>query len=300
MRNLFYALIIMWPLTLSLGAQGNKKTESQRADILAAVKDLDSQQPEAERKVLICSVTRGYRHKSIPVGQLAFEVLGKETGAFQVVVSDDLKYFEPEQIKQFDAICFLNTTREIFSPGKKELKSLSEEELKEWKEREKRLKKSLMSHLKSGKGFIGIHSATDTFYEWPEYGKMIGAYFDGHPWSSKTEVQIKIPDESQSHPLVSHLEGENLVFNEEIYQYKEEDIIGGAEVLMKLDPHKNSFKKSKRKDSKYVPVSWTKEHEGARVFYSSLGHNDHIFMNEKVLQHFLSGIQWAIGDLKVK
>jgi len=251
-----------------------------------------------KHKLLVFTTTKGFKHQSIPVGQLTLQLLGEKTGLFETVASNDLENFEPDTIAQFDAICFLNTTGELFSPHTKKKKvKLSKEEEKEWAEKETRLKESLMSFIKSGKGFIGIHSATDSFYEWPEYGEMIGAYFYGHPWRHSESVDIMVPEEAADSPLVAYLNQEHLIFKEEIYEFKESQITGGAEVLLKLDPHKNSFEKAKRPEEKYSPISWVKKHAEGRVFYSSLGHNNEIYHNEKVLQHYLNGILWAFGEL---
>ena len=126
---------------------------------------------------------------------------------------------------------------------------------------------------------------------------MIGAYFLGHPWGSNDMVDIMIPEGAVENPLVAYLNSEHLIFKEEIYEFKKPTITGEAEILLQLDPHKNSFAKSKRPDEKNRPISWTKHHEEGRVFYSSLGHNNDLYFNSKVLQHYLNGIQWATGDL---
>jgi len=189
----------------------------------------------------------------------------------------------------------LSTTGELFSPHSKRQKvELTPEEEQAWAEKAVRLKMNMMAHIKNGKGFIGIHSATDTFYDWPEYGDMIGAYFDGHPWTAKTEVTIKVAEGQENNPLVSYLGDDNLIFQEEIYQYRERNIKGNANVLLQLDPIANDFSKSNSPEDKFIPISWTKQHGEGRVFYSSLGHNQAIFHNTKVLQHYLNGIQWVL------
>lgn len=266
-------------------------------DIIEAIETLNTKKPDKPRKLLIFSLTNGFYHRSIPVGNLAFQLLGEKTGAFEPVVSNDLANFEPEKINEFDAICFLNTTLELFSPHKKIAEKLSEPEKQEWKEREARLKESLMNFIKSGKGFVGIHAATDTFYQWPEYGEMIGGYFDGHPWNAKTKVSISCEAGEENQCCVAHLDGENLEFKEEIYQFKAPYDANKLQVVLRLDPDKNDLSRGKRKDNDY-PVSWIKHHGKGSIFYSSLGHNEHIYTNPKVLQHYLSGIQWAMGDLK--
>lgn len=155
-----------------------------------------------------------------------------------------------------------------------------------------------MNFIKSGKGFIGIHSATDTFYKWPEYGEMLGGYFDGHPWRANTPVSVKVENGQEKHTCCAHLDGKNLEFKEEIYQFKAPYDPKKLHVLLRLDPDKMDLTTGKRKDNDYA-VSWVKMHEKGRVFYCSLGHNHHIYQNPKVLQHYLKGMQWALGDLEV-
>ena len=129
----------------------------RRVEIGKALEALDVKKPTEGRKLLVFSLTRGFKHASIRTGQLMMELMAEKTKAFEVVVSNDLSNFEPDAIKQFDAICFLNTTMEVFSPAKGALAKMNDDEKKKSAETEVRLKKSLMDFIKSGKGFIGIH-----------------------------------------------------------------------------------------------------------------------------------------------
>lgn len=273
--------------------EGAVKQVSQALPQAALVK------PEKARKLLVFSVTNGFRHSSIEIGRKALAMMGEKTGAYEAVVSDDLANFEPEKIGEFDAICFLNTTGSVFAP--KDVNKLPEAEKKAALERAERLKKSFMDHIKGGAGFVGIHSATDTFYDWAEYGEMINGYFSGHPWGSGTPVSIKVEPGQENHPLVAHLEGKNLEFKEEIYQLKDPYDSKAVDMLLRLDTEKSpmDLKGINRKDKDFG-VSWIRDWGKGRVFYCSLGHNEHIYQNEKVLQIYLAGIQWALGDLKIE
>jgi type 1 glutamine amidotransferase len=257
--------------------------------------------PAKPRKVLVFARTAGFRHASIPTGKAALTELGKKTGAFETVVSDDLANFEPESIGQFDAIVFLSTTQDVFMPPQEALKGMNEEQRKDIGARAERLKKSLMDFVKGGKGFVGIHAATDTFYNWSEYGEMIGGYFDGHPWNAGEDVSIKVEPGQEKHPLVAMFEGKNLDFKEEIYQFKEPYDSKKVHMLLRLDTDKSNMKLGGiNRTDKDFGVAWARSWGDGRVFYCSLGHNDHIFWNPTVLRHYLAGIQWAIGDYKVK
>ena len=273
--------------------------EDRGVAIGKALDGLDVKTPAKPRKMLVFSLTRGFKHRSIPTGNLMMQLMAEKTSAFDVVVSNDISNFEPEKIKAFDAICFLNTTMEVFSPAKRTFAKMSDPEKKEALNLENRLKLSLMEFIKSGKGFVGIHSATDTFYKWPEYCEMIGGYFNGHPWGAGSPVSVKVEDGQTKHACCAHLDGKNLEFKEEIYQFKAPYDPKKLQVLLRLDPEKMDLSKGKRKDKDY-PVSWVKHHGKGRIFYCSLGHNHHIYENPKVLQHYLKGMQWALGDLEIK
>ena len=268
--------------------------------IAAALPDKPFATPAKPRKLLIFSVTNGFHHASIPTGQLAFTELGKKTGAFETVVSNDLANFETDKLKDFDAVCFLSTTGEVFSPGKDQTKSMSPEALKEAGARADRLKANLMAFIKEGKGFVGIHSATDSCYQWPDYGQMINGYFDGHPWGAGTEVSIRVEPGQEKHPLVAMFEGKNVDFKEEIYQLKDPYDSKKVDMLLRLDTEKTKIDIGgvKRADKDFG-VAWARSWGKGRVFYCSLGHNHEIYSNPIILKHYLAGLQWAIGDFKV-
>lgn len=261
--------------------------------------------PKKARKLLVFSKTSGFRHASIATGKVAFTELGKKTGAFETVISDDLANFESDKIKEFDGIMFLSTTMNPFLPGKAELEKLSEDEKKAKvaaaKEKEMALKDSLMSWIKNGGAFIGIHAATDTFYEWEEYGTMINGYFDGHPWNAGTQVSIKVEPGQEKHPLVAMFDGQNVDFKEEIYQLKAPYDSKSVHMLLRLDPEKSDMNvKGLKREDKDWGVAWARHWEKGRVFYCSLGHNHDMYWHPKVVSHYLAGIQWALGDYDVK
>jgi type 1 glutamine amidotransferase len=269
--------------------------------ITAAMPEDAYAKAQTPRKLLVFSKTNGFRHASIATGKIALAEMGKATGAFDVTISDDLENFEAERLNKFDAVCFLSTTMNVFLPHPKELEKLSDEEKTAATQREELLKNNLMAFIKSGKGFIGIHAATDTCYEWKEYGKMINGYFDGHPWNANTPVSIKVEPGQESHPLVAMFEGKNIEFPEEIYQLKDPYDSKAVHMLLRLDTEKTdmTLKGIKRTDGDFG-ISWARHWEKGRVFYSSLGHNHEIYWEPKVLRHFLAGIQWALGDYQVE
>jgi type 1 glutamine amidotransferase len=194
-----------------------------------------------------------------------------------------MSIFKPENIKQFDAVCFNNTTGLKFNP-----------------EKTPELCLSLMDFVKSGKGIVGIHAATDNFNQWPEAQEMMGGKFTGHPWGGGGTWAIKIDE--PDHPLMAAFEGKGFKIKDEIYRtdpplYSREKQL----VLMSLDMsdqttrNVNGFKPT----DEDTGISWVKTWGKGRIFYCSLGHNDHILWNPAVLQHYLDGIQFALGDYKI-
>jgi len=151
--------------------------------------------PKRPRKLLVFNLCKGFKHGSIPYWDKALEIMGRKTGAFVAVVSDDMSMFRPENLKQFDAVCFNNTTRLKFDEP---------------------LRKSLMSFIKGGKGIVGIHAATDNFYDWPEAQEMMGGKFTGHPWGSGSTVAIKL--DQPNHPLMVAFKGKGFKIKDEIYR----------------------------------------------------------------------------------
>jgi len=235
------------------------------------------------RKLLVFWRCEGFFHTSIPVVNKALELMGGKTGAYDVVITDDYSVFTPQNLSQFDAVCLNNTTGLKFDP-------------KETPER----CKALMDFVKSGKGIVGVHAATDNFNQWPEGREMMGGKFTGHPWGGGGTWAIKIDE--PDHPLMRAFRGKGFKINDEIYRtdpplYSRDKQL----VLMSLDvsdPTTRNVKDFKPTDTD-TGISWIKTVGRGRVFYCSLGHNDHIFWNRAILRHYLDGIQFAFGDYKV-
>ena len=268
--------------------------------IAAALPEEAYAKPEKPRKLLVFSRTNGFRHASIATGKIALVEMGKKTGAYEAVVSEDMVNFEKENLAKFDAVCFLSTTQNPFSPFKEELKKMTDDEKKAAKEYEMQLKENLMAFVKGGGGFVGIHAATDTFYEWAEYGEMINGYFDGHPWGAGTKVSIKVEPGQEKHPLAEMFGGENMDFKEEIYQLKDPYDSSKVHMLLRLDPEKSDMNvKGLKREDKDWGVAWARSWGDGKVFYCSLGHNHEMYWNPKILKHYLAGIQWSMGDYKV-
>jgi type 1 glutamine amidotransferase len=269
--------------------------------IAAVLPDKPFAKPAKPRKLLVFAKTNGFRHASIVTGKLALTELGRKTGAFTPTITEELDEFEVDKLKQYDAVLFLSTTMNVFAPKKDVFEKMSPEEKKTAAERETRLKENLMKFIKSGRGYVGIHAATDCCYEWEEYGRMVNGFFDGHPWTADTPVSIKVEPGQEKHPLVAMFEGQNVDFKEEIYQLKDPYNSKAVHMLLRLDTEKTDMTRGgiKRKDGDFG-VAWARHWEKGRVFYCSLGHNHDMYWHPKVIRHYLAGIQWALGDYQVE
>lgn len=265
----------------------------QRID--AFLPDAAPAQPQKPRRILVSNlnvrkgqVRRGeLEHPSIPYGNYAVQQLGKRTGAYEVVFSNDIQMFRPGVLDQFDAVCFLNTVGVLFDDPE--------------------LRNSLLRFVSGGKGFIGFHAAAATFVEypvyghWPEFSEMVGGTENGgHPWGTDEVVTIKIDDPSS--PLNAAFEGQSFEIADEMYQFQEPDLRGRLRVLLSIDISKTDTDSSRRilrvrMDDKDFPMSWIRRYGEGRIFYTSLGHSERIFRHPKLLRHFLAGIQYTLGDL---
>jgi type 1 glutamine amidotransferase/HEAT repeat protein len=248
--------------------------------IRAAAPAKATSEPRQPRKLLVFNLTNGYKHKSIPYWDKALEIMSSKTGAYQVVVSSDMNAFKPESLSQFDAVCFNNASKLNFTAE---------------------MCGSLLDFVKSGKGIVGIHAAADNFYDWPQAAEMMGNEFCGHPWNARGTWAVKIDE--PDHPLTAAFQGKDFKINDEIFRTKPPYYSRFRQrVLMSLDMTDEATANAKKRTAavKDIGVSWVKSYGKGRLFYCSLGHNLHVTWNAAVLQHYLDGIQFALGDLDVE
>jgi type 1 glutamine amidotransferase len=253
-------------------ADGPSKAELEQ--IRAAAPDKPLVKPQQTRRVLIYTDCQGFVHGAIPYGSAALRILAAKTGAFEAVVSDDPNVFQPQELHKYDAIVFNNTTGELFT--------------------NEGSKHALRAYVAGGGGLVGIHAATDCFYDWPAWGELMGGYFDGHPWNEEVGIRIENPD----HPLTKMFPADGFKIADEIYQFRAPYARDNLRVLLSLDTaHTDMTKDGIKRDDGDFAVSWIRNEQLGRVFYCSLGHRHEIFWNPAVLKHYLAGIQFATGDL---
>jgi type 1 glutamine amidotransferase len=274
-------------------------SEEFMAKIEAALPTGPIVEPKSQRRILVVSATSGFRHKSIPTGNFTLEKMGLSSGAYEAVISDDPANFEPEALAGFDTVVLLNTTQDFFMPNNRKKSDYSEEDWAWLQGRQDRLMDNLVHYVEQGGGLMGIHAATDSCYNHEAYGKTIGGYFWGHPWGANSKVTIVVedPEHATNKPVFGDTKDFELI--EEIYQFKPEPYSRERlRILLHLDPERSAEVKGKKREDNDYAVAWVQQVGKGRVFYTSLGHNHHIYWNPMLLKHYLAGIQFTCGDLK--
>jgi len=192
---------------------------------------------------------------------------------------------------------FNNTNNEIFLP--EDFDKLPSAEQAKASKRDEMLKASLVEFLAGGKGLAVIHAGIASFRQWPEFGEIMAGRFDNHPWPEDSTVTLKVDD--PGHPVAKAFKEPYFTITDEIYQIAGLYSRDKVRVLLSIDASKTSVRLDQidsvhRKDKDFA-ISWVKSYGKGRVFYCALGHQHELFWNPVVLQHYLDGIQFALGDL---
>jgi hypothetical protein len=253
----------------------------------AAAPDRAPAKPAKPRKVLVWG--HSWTHTPNVFAEEALKILGRKTGAFEAVVSDDPRLLLGDRLPQFDALVMNNIhEREPFLPEDYRKRTKVQQEAAE--KLDQAVKESILEYVKGGRGLVGIHAATAALQNWPEYGEMIGGYYGGHILQ---EVPIKLDD--PGHPINACFEGKPWSVHDEIYLFREPYSRERLHVLLSLDLARMEDP-GKRPDGDYA-VSWVRDYGDGRVFYTTLGHCESTYLDPTFLRHVLAGIQFALGDL---
>ncbi|MBS1799999.1 MAG: ThuA domain-containing protein [Acidobacteria bacterium] len=231
------------------------------------------------RHVLVIAQTHGFEHDSVPDAMAAVYNMGKESGLWDTVMRTDTELITKKELTKnaknlnyFDAIVFASPTGEL---------DLNDEQ-----------KAALLSFVHDdGKGYVGIHAAIDTLYEWPEYGKMTGGWFDQHPWGT---FNAPIRNEGGDFPATRHFPASFHKYDE-IYQAKDWSR-ANVNVLLSLDPAKLDYNNPRvhRADHDFA-VAWSKMYGKGRVFYSTLGHTTDSWKDPDIRTMYFEAIKWSLG-----
>ncbi|MDQ3291728.1 MAG: ThuA domain-containing protein [Bacteroidota bacterium] len=213
-------------------------------------------------KILIFSKTSGYHHASIAAGKLALMRLASDND-MEADTTTNSAAFTDENLKQYAAVVFLSTTGDV---------------LNNYQEA------AFERYIQAGGGFMGIHAAADTEYDWGWYGRLVGAYFLNHPKQQNAVIQVT----NRKHISTKHLPKKWKRWDE-WYSYKK--ISPDIKVLMNLD--ESSYEGGK--NGKNHPIAWYHEYDGGRAFYTGLGHTDESYSDPQYMKHVLGGLRYAIG-----
>lgn len=226
-------------------------------------------------KALLVTTTKGWHHESLHSGVLAIQELAKRN-FFDVVLFEDPKGFTDKFLDQFQVVIFLNTTGDIFDSAQQKV----------------------MEHfIQSGKGYVGIHSASDTEYDWDWYNKLVGRMFHIHPVIQTARISIL----DNSFPGLQGFAG-NKLWTEEWYEFGPEKIAGLNYILAvdesTYNPKVQWADKKGEGMGKVHPVAWYHTYDGGRSFYTALGHMPTDFSDPAFLNHLYAGIFWAATGKK--
>jgi uncharacterized protein len=222
--------------------------------------------------LLYMTLSAGYKHASVLPSEAVVKEIGERSGLYDTTVTQDVGAFTPENLKKYDVVMFY-TSGEL---------PMTEAE-----------KSAFIKFVRSGHGFVGVHSAIDTFYNWQDYLELVGGYFNDHPWHQLVTVDVT----DASSPIVGFL-GKSFQVNDEIYQTADFQY-RTSHVLLRLDPSSVDLHKRGVRDRFYGwPLAWTRRDGKGRVFCTLLGHEDAVWNSQWYQELLLNGIKYAMGRLK--
>lgn len=206
------------------------------------------------------TATSGFRHGSIPVARQVMAGLASPANNFVLEATEDVSLITGAKLASTDVLMFTLTTGELPFDATQ--------------------KAAILSFINAGGGFIGVHSATDTLYDWPEYGAIVGAYFKEHPWVQEANVLV----EDRSHPSTETL-GASFRIREEFYTFRTNPR-PGVQVLLSLDVASVGATGD-------FPLAWTRTVGSGRAYYNALGHFDETWRDARFQSQMTGAIQWV-------
>ena len=226
-----------------------------------------SDKREGPPKILVFSKTMGFRHTSIPVGIERLQAIAKEEG-YLIDTTENAERFNEANLEKYAAVVFLSTTGNVLD-AKQEA--------------------AFERYIQAGGGYVGVHAASDTEYDWKWYGQLVGGYFDSHP-EGLQQAQFEVVDTDF---IATKFFGQTRWDREdEIYNFR--SVFPGNKVLVKVD--ESSYDGGNMSGDH--PISWYKEYDGGRSFYTAMGHTDASYEESEFVEHLKGGLAYAIGENK--
>jgi type 1 glutamine amidotransferase len=230
------------------------------ADAANDTAPIDSDAPVEPVRLLVFTKTSGFRHSSIEHGVTAVRGIAAER-AWQVEHTEDAAVFEDARLAKLGAVIWLNTTGDVLGADQQA---------------------AFERYIRAGGGYVGIHSASDTEYDWLFYGSLVGAYFSSHPQIQTATLRV----EDRSHPATAHL-GTSWQRTDEWYDFRQNPR-PSVRVLISIE--EATYTGGNMGDH---PMAWYHEFEGGRAFYTALGHTDESYTEPDFVRHLAGGIAWA-------
>jgi type 1 glutamine amidotransferase len=213
--------------------------------------------------LMVYSHTNGYRHQAIPDGIAALRALGRTHG-WTVEATEDSTAFRRDRLSQVDVVVFLNTSGDVLGPQGQD---------------------ALRRFVENGGGYVGVHAAADTEYDWPWYGRLVGAYFEGHPEIQEATLRV----EDAGHPATRPLD-RTWVHRDEWYNYRSNPR-DSVRVLLTLD--ESTYEGGTMGDDH--PITWCRTLGDGRAWYTGLGHTPESYADADVRALLTGGVRWAAG-----
>ena len=302
----YFMASLLWGATVERDPSAPKggwiyPSEDELKKVESAIPEKLPAEPRKDRKLLTYSLSHGFKHNSRLIGEEMLKRIERKTGAFTLTINNDSSQWTSAYLKQFDAIVVLNATG-LHNGFKGENRQ------------------AFLNFVYEGGGLFGCHAATDGGKKWwPEYSKLWGGAFGGHPWGKTGTWRIQNYD--PRHALNKCFHGEGFDINDELYRQIHPYRKGFFRTLTCIDlsarqnTHNNNGKiktvppEAERKPGepkpaniplnleREYPTSWCKKAGKGRVFYATFGHNESAYWNPKIVEHYLRGLQYVLGDL---
>jgi type 1 glutamine amidotransferase len=223
---------------------------------------------------LVFSKTAAFRHDSIPAGVAAIEALGAEHG-FTVTATEDAAAFTDQNLGQYEVVIWLSTTGDVLNDAQQA---------------------AFERYIQGGGGYVGIHAASDTEYDWAWYGGLVGAYFLDHPFGPNQFQDATVKVAGKGAPSNAELPN-RWIREEEWYNFRSNPR-DAVRVLATVDEKtyiSNGYTGSSGMGEDH-PISWCQSYDGGRAWYTAMGHKSEYFSEPLLLSHILGGIQMAAGE----